>query len=182
MQDYATRIRDFDAARMARDVLSGRPEAMNACVECCDRHAGAGAVALHWIGRDGQRAEWTFEQLQQASARLAGHFHARGIRAGDRISGLLPRTPELLVTILATWRIGAVYQPLFTAFGPKAIEHRVQMAASKLVVTDAAQRPKMDDVAGSPRCSPWTAISGRCWMPIRPTSIPCRAARTTRSC
>ena len=28
-----------------------------------------------------------------------------GIRAGDRISGLLSRTPELLVTILATWRI-----------------------------------------------------------------------------
>jgi acetyl-CoA synthetase len=26
--------------------------------------------------------------------------------------------------VLATWRIGAVYQPLFTAFGPKAIEHR----------------------------------------------------------
>lgn len=160
MQDYATRIRDFDAARMARDVLSGRPEAMNACVECCDRHAGAGAVALHWIGRDGQRAEWTFEQLQQASARLAGHFHAQGIRAGDRISGLLPRTPELLVTILATWRIGAVYQPLFTAFGPKAIEHRVQMAASKLVVTDAAQRPKMDDVAGAP---PVLTVDGDFW-------------------
>jgi acyl-coenzyme A synthetase/AMP-(fatty) acid ligase len=40
-----------------------------------------------------------------------------------------------IVTIFAAWRIGAVYQPLFTAFGPKAIEHRIQLAQSKLVVT-----------------------------------------------
>ena len=71
MQDYATRIQDFDATRMARDVLSGRLDAMNACVECCDRHADSGRVALVWEGRTGERATWTFAQLKEAAARFA---------------------------------------------------------------------------------------------------------------
>ena len=61
-------------------------------------------------------------------------------------AGLLPRTPELLVTILGAWRAGAVYQPLFTAFGSKAVEHRLQSSGAKLVVTDPANRTKLDDV------------------------------------
>ena len=52
--------------------------------------------------------------------------------------------------ILAAWRIGAVYQPLFTAFGPKAIEHRIKMADSKLVVTDLTNREKLIDIAECP--------------------------------
>lgn len=62
----------------------------------------------------------------------------------------MPRTPELLVTILGAWRLGAVYQPLFTAFGPKAIEHRVATAGSKVLVTDAANRDKLDELADPP--------------------------------
>ena len=63
---------------------------------------------------------------------------------------MLPRTPELLVTILGTWRAGAVYQPLFTAFGPKAVEHRLKTSAAKLFVTDPANRPKLDDIKEAP--------------------------------
>ena len=58
----------------------------------------------------------------QAGARI---LRAQGVVAGDVVAGLLPRVPELPVTALAAWRLGAVYQPLFTAFGPKAIAHRL---------------------------------------------------------
>jgi acetyl-CoA synthetase len=80
--------------------------------------------ALIWEDRDGNGAALQFEQLQGGRALRQC---AQGARCGggDRVAGLMPRTPELLVTILATWRLGAVYQPLFTAFGPKAIEHRL---------------------------------------------------------
>ena len=71
---------------------------------------------------------------------------ALGLKAGDCIASLLPRTPELLITILATWRIGAVYQPLFTAFESKAIEHRVNTAQMQLIVTNQEQRPKLNDL------------------------------------
>ncbi|NWL76817.1 AMP-binding protein [Pseudomonas taiwanensis] len=150
MRDYFTAAREFDYASAASTTLAGELDALNACVECCDRHAESGRVALVWEGRNGERATWTFAQLKEAAARFANLLQARGVRPGDCVSGMLPRTPELLVTILGTWRAGAVYQPLFTAFGPKAIEHRVQGAGSKLVVTDLTNRPKLDEVEGVP--------------------------------
>lgn len=150
MRDYFTAAREFDFEAAVADTLAGRLDALNACVECCDRHVGDGRTALIWEGRNGERATWTFEQLQAASARFANLLASRGIGAGDCVSGILPRTPELLITILGTWRAGAIYQPLFTAFGPKAIEHRVHTAGSKLVVTDVLNRVKLDEVEQAP--------------------------------
>lgn len=150
MRDYFTAAREFDYASAASSTLAGDLDALNACVECCDRHAQPGRVALLWEGRNGERAEWTFAALKDAASRFANLLQARGVGPGDCVSGMLPRTPELLITILGTWRAGAVYQPLFTAFGPKAIEHRVRSAGSKLVVTDLVNRAKFDEVADAP--------------------------------
>ncbi len=146
---YETAARDFTVAGLEAELGIVQAAGMNACVECCDRHP-QDALALHWEGKDGGSADYTFGQLKALSARFANFLRAQGVKPGDRVSGLLPRTPELLITILGTWRAGAVYQPLFTAFGPKAIEHRVKSAESRLVVTDGANRSKLDEVKDCP--------------------------------
>lgn len=150
MQDYLSAARDFDLPSTAVTTLAGSLDALNACVECCDRHALPGRIALFWEGRDGSSASYTFCELQEQAARFANFLQAQGVRPGDCVAGMLPRNVELLITILGTWRLGAVYQPLFTAFGPKAIEHRLQGSAAKVVVTDAANRGKLDEVEGTP--------------------------------
>lgn len=137
---------EFNYEQLLQDQLVGQPDAINAYVECCQRYVGQQKIALFWEGKNGESQQWSFEQLDTASAQLANYFKSIGIRVGDCIAGLLPRTPELLITIFATWRIGAVYQPLFTAFESKAIEHRVQTAKTKLIVTNAEQRPKLNHV------------------------------------
>ena len=73
---------------------------------------------------------------------------------------MLPRIPDLLTVALGTWRAGAVYQPMFTAFGPKAIEHRLQTSGAKLIVTDPANRPKLDDIPNAPLIAVTTPLSG----------------------
>ncbi|WP_026358622.1 acyl-CoA synthetase [Aureimonas ureilytica] len=147
--DYAHEYENFrleDAsARLAGDL----DEAINACVECCDRHVGGERVALRCLSSDETLREVTFEELRDLSARAATVFRAAGIGPGDVVSGLLPRTPELVVAILGAWRLGAVYQPLFTAFGPKAIEHRLGLSGAKLVVTNPANRSKLKGIAGA---------------------------------
>ncbi len=122
----------------------------NACVECCDRHCGQNHVALRAVAADDTVQTFTFEQLRELSARAAGVFKAAGVGAGDVVAGLLPRTSDLVATILGAWRLGAVYQPLFTAFGPKAIEHRLKTSRAKLVVTTTDQRSKLDGLAVKP--------------------------------
>lgn len=151
MRDYHDAQRAFDYLHTADAVLAGNLGALNACVECCDRHAAEGGVALYWERHDGACAQYTFADLQQRAARLANVLKAQGVGPGDRVAGLLPRTVELLVTVLATWRLGAVYQPLFTAFGPKAIEHRLHSSGARVVVTDRTNRPKLDEIEGCAR-------------------------------
>jgi acetyl-CoA synthetase len=140
----------FDLAKAATALKGDLASGLNACVECCDRFAGAEATALNWIAADGHHETRSFADMQQAAARVANLLVAQGIAPGDVVAGLLPRTPELLATILGTLRAGAVYQPLFTAFGPKAIGDRLKMSRARFIVTDSANRAKLDTVADCP--------------------------------
>lgn len=145
--EAAARFRIEDAiAGLRGDLETG----LNACVECCDRHCGTGRVALRCLSTDEVVTEYSFEDLRAMSARAANLFRDNGIRPGDVVAGLLPRTVELVAVVLGAWRLGAVYQPLFTAFGPKAIEHRLKTGGAKLIVTNAANRPKLDEIADRP--------------------------------
>lgn len=151
MREYSVAASSFNYQQAADEALAGNLEALNACVECCDRHAQDGRIALNCEDRDGNSTHYSFADLQARAARFANVLKAQGVGPGDRVAGLLPRTAELLVTILGTWRLGAVYQPLFTAFGPKAVEHRLESSGAKVVITDRNNRSKLDDVEGCPR-------------------------------
>ena len=146
MKTLAEAYQQFDISTLIQEQMVGNAQAVNAYVECCGRYIGQNKTALIWEGKNGQTEQYTFEQLASLSGKLANFFKAQGIKAGDCVAGLLPRTPELLITILATWRIGAIYQPLFTAFEAKAIDHRVTTAQTKLIVTNDEQRPKLNTI------------------------------------
>lgn len=150
MVDYHTAASQFNYLQTAAQELHGSLDGLNACVECCDRHAAGQDVALYCEAQDGTSSQYTFRELQDQAARFGNFLREQGVRPGDRVAGLLPRTVELLITILGTWRVGAVYQPLFTAFGPKAIEQRLDCSGARWVVTDVRNRPKLDDVTDCP--------------------------------
>ncbi|NNH01656.1 AMP-binding protein [Acinetobacter sp. ANC 5414] len=146
MKTLEQAYQEFNFDDFLAEQLVGTAGSVNAYVECCERYLGLNKTALIWEGKNGESAEWTFEQLAEASGKLANYFTSIGLKAGDCVAGLLPRTPELLITILATWRMGAIYQPLFTAFESKAIEHRINTAKTRLIVTNAEQRSKLNGV------------------------------------
>jgi len=154
MRDYLDAYHELSVSTLERELLLGRLNSrINAAIECCDRWAESRRVAVNWIGRDFTEETLTFAELQDQSSRFANLLRARGIGRGDVIGGFLPRVPEFFVVALGAWRLGAIYQPLFTAFGPAAIESRVTSAGgsqAKLIVTDAANRPKLDNVANCP--------------------------------
>lgn len=151
MQDYQSAYAAFDRA-LAGSALDGwREGRLNAAIECCDRHCGVDRVALRHVGREGACTTYSFEELRDASIRVANVLRGLGIGRGDRVAALLPRGFDLLSVVIGTWRIGAVFQPLFTAFGPKAIEHRLETSSAKLVITDAANRPKLDNLSVATR-------------------------------
>ncbi|MGS0897111.1 acyl-CoA synthetase [Burkholderia stagnalis] len=174
---YADAVAGFRLETAAAQLHGDLEHGLNACVECCDRHASADAVALDWIDADGRHRSFTFAQMQALSARVANLLAAQGVKPGDVVAGMLPRTPELVATILGTWRAGAVYQPLFTAFGPKAIEHRLRMSEARLIVTNVANRAKLDEIAA---CPPVATVR-QPGEPLRDGDIDFRAALDAQS-
>lgn len=133
---------------------------LNAYEACCGRHIRAGRgdrLALVQEDAQGEMHTLSYAELDDQSAALAGWFQSQGLGNGDRIACMLSRSPHLLVAVLATWRIGAVYQPLFTAFGPDAVDYRLGRADTKLVITDHANRYKFD---GLGQCPPVLAVGG----------------------
>lgn len=172
--NYDSVVSHFDAAAALASVAMDDNASMNAAEVCCDRHSrDEDRVALRHRDASGQTRNWTFNDLKELSSKFAQVLSELGVGQGDRVAGLLPRTPELLITMLATWRRGAVYQPLFTAFGPKAIEHRLTLAETKVVVTDGLNRPKLfglepltaivqvGSAAGSGDCDFWSSLNNR---------------------
>lgn len=157
---YADYLERFSIEEVIARLDDHRDGRLNAYEACCGRHlrAGRGEVtALVHEDAQGRVNTLTYAELDAESARLAGWFAERGLGEGDRIACMLPRTPQLLVAILASWRIGAVYQPLFTAFGPDAVDYRLGRADTRLVITDHANRFKFDGLA---QCPPVLAVGG----------------------
>jgi len=110
----------------------------------CDRHAKEpGRKALHYENAAGVQVELSFADLRNLSARFAGVLHNLGVSKGDRVAVLLPRTPELMVAVLALWRLGAVHVPLFTAFGPEAVGYRLSHSDARIIVTNTTNRFKL---------------------------------------
>jgi hypothetical protein len=55
----------------------------------------------------------------------------------------MDKSTDLVVLIVAIWRLGGVYVPLFTAFVPQAIAMRLEGSGCQLVVADPGQRAKL---------------------------------------
>lgn len=121
--------------------------AANAATLLCDRH-DPDAVAFRFVDADLASTEMTYGELADRSRRLATALAERGVRRGDRVAVLMSKRPELVVTVLALWRLGAVHVPLFTAFARGAITLRLESAAARLIVTEPEQRTKVDGLEG----------------------------------
>jgi len=113
----------------------------------CDRHPAAN-VAFTVVAGDGSAYDLTFGELRERSRRLASALEALGVRPGDRVATLMTKSADLVTALLAIWRAGAVYVPLFTAFAAPAVATRLAASGTKVAFADAAQRAKLEGDAG----------------------------------
>lgn len=109
----------------------------------CDRHP-ADRVAFTVVDGDGKASTLTFGKLTADSHRYARALQGLGVGPGDRVATLMGKSTDLVTVILAIWRLGAVYVPLFTAFAPQAIALRLEGAGAHVVIVDPDQRHKLD--------------------------------------
>jgi acetyl-CoA synthetase len=109
------------------------------------RHNPASPALYYRLTHGGTRS-FNFGDMQVAAGVLADELAALGVRRSDRVAIMLPKCPELVVGGLALWKLGAVYVPLFTAFGPDAIAYRCTDAGVSVLITDAANGRKLEGI------------------------------------
>ncbi len=97
---------------------------------------------LDYVDANGSR-RIDMRELQGEAQRLARFFKDNGVGKGDKVGVLLPKCPPLVITALALWQLGAVYVPLFTAFGTDAISFRAIDSEARFVVTNLANEAKV---------------------------------------
>jgi len=124
--------------------------AVNLADTIVDRHP-RGGIALRWFGKTGAERTLTFDELARLSTRFAGFLVDAGVRKGDRVAGFLPRVPETLAIMLGTWKIGAIYVPIFTGFGPDAIAFRVGHSGARVLCTHADYRDRVPSLPSATR-------------------------------
>lgn len=122
------------------------PDEFNVTHEVVTRNVGQGG-AIHWEGEDTGRSETlTYTDLDHESARVANALESLGVERGEPVATMVPRVPELYPMFLGIWRHGAVYVPLFTAFGPEAITARAGDADVDLILTTPPYRDRIASV------------------------------------
>lgn len=122
------------------------PQYFNIAERCCDSHAATRphALAIRHVFDDGTIQDWSYLDLKKASDGLALSLSARGVRQGDRVAVLLAQCPEVLITHFAAQKIGAIILPLFTLFGPDALQYRLADSGARALITDRTNLDKLD--------------------------------------
>ncbi|MFI9599854.1 amino acid adenylation domain-containing protein [Streptomyces sp. NPDC052043] len=110
-----------------------REEVAPTFVERFQRQVATAPDAVALVCRDEQV---TYRELDERANRLAHHLIARGVGAEDWVAVALPRTPHLVVALVAVLKAGAAYLPLDPDYPPERIEYMIENASAMLLLTD----------------------------------------------
>lgn len=113
---------------------------LNACYNAVDRHLDTwkrNKVALIWEPEplNEARKVLTYYGLYREVNRFANVLKDLGVKKGDRIGIYLPMIPEVIISMLACARIGAIHSVVFSAFSGESLKERLIDAESKVLIT-----------------------------------------------
>ena len=112
---------------------------LNTCWNALDRHVAAGngeRVALIYDSPVTDTvASFTYRQLRDRVARVAGALKGLGVEKGDRVLIYMPMVPEAAIAMLACARIGAIHSVVFGGFAAHELATRIDDAKPKAILT-----------------------------------------------
>jgi acetyl-CoA synthetase len=92
------------------------------------------AVALISEYEDGEVRQFTYAELDREVCRLAAALRSMGVGRGDAVGLYLPMIPEVVFSLLAVAKIGAIFIPLFSGYGADAVAVRLADSGARLLV------------------------------------------------
>ena len=109
----------------------------NVARQCVDRWAKRTPTtpAVVWEGEDGEVRSATYRELRKQTDVVARALVSLGVRSGDTVAIFLPMAIETVAAVMACSKLGAVWVPIFSGFGPDAVAARLTDAGCRVLIT-----------------------------------------------
>ena len=112
---------------------------LNTCYNCLDRHVEGGRAEQAALIYDSPITDtirsYTYRELRDEVARIAGGMAALGVGAGDRVIIYMPMVPEAVMAMLACARLGAIHSVVFGGFAANELATRIDDATPKMILS-----------------------------------------------
>ena len=129
------RVLDFARPPYANWFVGGQ---LNTCENALDVHVARGRGKQRALIYDspvtGTVRTWTYAELTDEVARMAGALRKLGVAKGDRVILYMPMVPEAVMAMLACARLGAVHSVVFGGFASHELASRIDDARPKVIV------------------------------------------------
>jgi crotonobetaine/carnitine-CoA ligase len=89
---------------------------------------------------------WTYRQMRDAARRAALGFQRLGVQHGDTVLSWLPNGPDVLRVWFGLNYLGAVYVPVNLAYRGRILEHVVENADARILVTHPQLVPRLASI------------------------------------
>lgn len=115
---------------------------LNITENCLDRHLEerGDKVALLFEPNDpnGEVISYTYKELHEAVCKTSNMIKDLGVHKGDRVCLYMSMVPELLISVLACARVGAIHSVVFGGFSADSLAGRIEDCTCKLLITNDA--------------------------------------------
>lgn len=111
---------------------------LNVSYNCVDRHCKTwrrNKAAIIWQGEPlNESKTLTYQELYYEVNKFANVLKKLGVKKGDRVTIYLPMIPELVISMLACARIGAIHSIVFGGFSAEALSDRIADCQSNILI------------------------------------------------
>lgn len=147
---YDERIKNFSWSLAEQELEYKEGDVINIGWYCSDRICDKGMAdktAMIWEGRTKENLKtFTFNDIRLYSNTIGDFLRKQGIVDGDRVCMFMDKAPELYIGLLGILKIGAVAQPLFSAFGDESLFVRLDNAGTKAIITQKKHAGKVQKI------------------------------------
>jgi len=143
---YEDRLNNFTWSLAENELDYRNGDVINIGWYCSDRICEKGKgekTALYYEGFGGVEKKYNFNDVRLASNTIGTFLNNLGLKNEDRICLFMDRIPELYFSFLGILKVGAIVQPLFSAFGDESLFVRMEDAQTRAIITQSKHLPKV---------------------------------------
>ena len=82
-------------------------------------------------------AKFTYKEMDEATNRIANGLRQRGVKEGDRVALLLPRTSRLILSLFGVMKAGAAYIPCDPDYPADRVKLILEDSEARYIITTA---------------------------------------------